>query len=208
MKIFQYSWCYKNKNKKLTIANSHFICRKKKTRKTRIGKNMQKTHKRKQQSSQSRTTKSAKRAKSIIDKSKGEPYPDHLRPTPEECRAVRDTLLANHGFPKEFIKYRQQRMLVNHSENGEKNVVFGSSVDSVALDDGEEPKESVLDGLVSTILSQNTTDLNSQRAFASLKSVFPTWEEVSFFFVFVIFRKGTCLLLCFFNVKAAITVFH
>lgn len=144
---------------------------------------MQKTHKRKQQSSQSPSTKSVKRAKTITVNSKGEPYPDHLRPTPDECRAVRDTLLANHGFPKEFIKYRRrrQRMLVNDSENGNINVVFGTSVNSVALDvddDDGVPKESVLDGLVSAILSQNTTDLNSQRAFASLKSAFPTWEDV------------------------------
>ncbi|KAJ7945917.1 Protein ROS1 [Quillaja saponaria] len=41
-----------------------------------------------------------------------------------------------------------------------------------------EPSESVLDGLVRTVLSQNTTEANSQRAFCSLKSVFPTWEDV------------------------------
>jgi endonuclease-3 len=34
-----------------------------------------------------------------------------------------------------------------------------------------------LDGLIRTILSQNTTDLNSHAAFASLKQRFPTWEE-------------------------------
>ena len=31
---------------------------------------------------------------------------------------------------------------------------------------------------VRTILSQNTTDNTSHRAFASLKEAFPTWEEV------------------------------
>ena len=31
---------------------------------------------------------------------------------------------------------------------------------------------------VRTILSQNTTDVTSHRAFASLKEAFPTWEEV------------------------------
>ena len=36
----------------------------------------------------------------------------------------------------------------------------------------------ILDALVGTILSQNTTDVNSHRAFASLKAAFPTWEEV------------------------------
>ncbi len=35
-----------------------------------------------------------------------------------------------------------------------------------------------LDGLVLIILSQATNDLNCDRAFASLKNKFPTWEEV------------------------------
>ncbi|KAJ6687841.1 hypothetical protein OIU74_016525 [Salix koriyanagi] len=42
----------------------------------------------------------------------------------------------------------------------------------------EEEEESVLDGLVKTVLSQNTTEVNSQRAFLNLKSAFPTWENV------------------------------
>jgi endonuclease-3 len=37
---------------------------------------------------------------------------------------------------------------------------------------------SVLDELVSTILSQNTNDLNRDRAFSRLRQRFPTWEEV------------------------------
>jgi endonuclease III len=35
-----------------------------------------------------------------------------------------------------------------------------------------------LDGLVQTILSQNTSDVNSARAFRALKAAFPTWEGV------------------------------
>ncbi len=35
-----------------------------------------------------------------------------------------------------------------------------------------------LDELVNTILSQNTNDLNRDRAFAALKKVLPTWEAV------------------------------
>jgi endonuclease-3 len=35
-----------------------------------------------------------------------------------------------------------------------------------------------IDELVLTILSQNTTDVNSQRAFEKLKKLFPTWEQV------------------------------
>ncbi|KAI9097571.1 hypothetical protein K1719_025342 [Acacia pycnantha] len=88
-------------------------------------------------------------------------FPSHAQPAPEECRAVRDTLLALHGFPQEFAKYRRK------------------STDD-AEDTAELPalEESVLDGLVRTVLSQNTTEANSQRAFASLKSAFPTWEDV------------------------------
>jgi endonuclease-3 len=37
---------------------------------------------------------------------------------------------------------------------------------------------SVLDGLVATILSQNTTDANSSRAFESLKASFVDWDDV------------------------------
>lgn len=37
---------------------------------------------------------------------------------------------------------------------------------------------SPLDQLVSTILSQNTNDVNRDRAFAGLRQRFPTWEEV------------------------------
>lgn len=33
-------------------------------------------------------------------------------------------------------------------------------------------------GLVETILSQSTTDLNSERAYRSLRAEFPTWDEV------------------------------
>ncbi len=35
-----------------------------------------------------------------------------------------------------------------------------------------------VDELVSTILSQNTNDVNRDRAFEALRGVFPTWEEV------------------------------
>ncbi|KAL7115186.1 hypothetical protein ACP275_04G169800 [Erythranthe tilingii] len=92
------------------------------------------------------------------------PFPDYPRPTPEECCSVRDDLLSLHGFPEEFVKYRNQR-----SKTKSKSADFGE-------DDDE--RESVLDGLVKTILSQNTTELNSERAFNSLKSAFPIWDHV------------------------------
>jgi len=42
----------------------------------------------------------------------------------------------------------------------------------------ERPRLPLLDELVSTILSQNTNDLNRDRAFESLRDHFPTWEAV------------------------------
>jgi len=39
--------------------------------------------------------------------------------------------------------------------------------------------EELLDGLIHTILSQNTSDVNSHRAFRELKDRFPTWEEAA-----------------------------
>ena len=43
-----------------------------------------------------------------------------------------------------------------------------------------EPKPvlPILDELVATVLSQHTSDVNSDRAFASLKARFPAWEDV------------------------------
>ena len=35
-----------------------------------------------------------------------------------------------------------------------------------------------LGGLVGTILSQHTSDINSERAYQQLMAAFPTWEEV------------------------------
>ncbi|MDQ4095301.1 MAG: endonuclease III [Actinomycetota bacterium] len=42
------------------------------------------------------------------------------------------------------------------------------------------PKDrlAILDELVLTVLSQHTSDLNRDRAFAQLKETFPTWDEV------------------------------
>ena len=40
------------------------------------------------------------------------------------------------------------------------------------------PPQPPLDQLISTILSQNTNDANSERAFQALRAAFPTWEQV------------------------------
>lgn len=41
-----------------------------------------------------------------------------------------------------------------------------------------KPSMPVIDELVATVLSQHTSDVNSGRAFATLKRRFPSWEEV------------------------------
>src|ERR1700693_6351615 len=40
------------------------------------------------------------------------------------------------------------------------------------------PDYDPLGGLVRTILSQHTSDINSERAYTQLVQTFPTWEEV------------------------------
>ncbi|MDR2984401.1 MAG: endonuclease III [Nocardiopsaceae bacterium] len=42
-----------------------------------------------------------------------------------------------------------------------------------------KPGLPVIDELVATVLSQHTSDVNSERAFAQLKERFPSWEQVA-----------------------------
>ncbi|PIA40330.1 hypothetical protein AQUCO_02500193v1 [Aquilegia coerulea] len=135
---------------------------------------MQKTNKRKHENSLKKKRK--KNPKEIS--SSNEPFPNHLRPTPEECQLVRDSLLSLHGFPQEFAKYRKVRSGLGISSNNSDANQIPKSETLEEVENEVEKTESVLDGLVNTLLSQNTTDGNSRRAFASLKAAFPTWEDV------------------------------
>jgi endonuclease III len=42
-----------------------------------------------------------------------------------------------------------------------------------------KPVLPIIDEIVATVLSQHTSDVNSERAFAQLKQTFPSWEEVA-----------------------------
>ena len=150
---------------------------------------MKKARKRKKLQLQGQPHTSAKKKKPSAKTTTGsseltkDPYPNHHRPTPDECRAVRDSLLDLHGFPQEFAKYRKQRPShdLPPDKNGSSSAEGAQKLELSEKDDlgcDLEEKESVLDGLVRTVLSQNTTEVNSQRAFDSLKSAFPTWENV------------------------------
>jgi endonuclease-3 len=41
-----------------------------------------------------------------------------------------------------------------------------------------KPQQPIIDEVVATVLSQHTSDRNSERAFAQLKAKFPSWEQV------------------------------
>lgn len=104
-------------------------------------------------------------------------YPDFERPTPQECRDVRDRLMDLHGFPEEFEEYRRNAGGGTHSSE-DSGAVRVKSEAGCSDSNGNGVGSSVLDGLVSILLSQNTTDANSRRAFLDLKSAFPTWDDV------------------------------
>ena len=78
--------------------------------------------------------------------------PRETRPTPAECHAAVAALAALHGLPEQKDSAAASATAEDHAQ------------------------QSVLDALVRTILSQNTTDHNSRRAFASLKREFPSWR--------------------------------
>eukprot|EP00322_Chrysochromulina_rotalis_P028461 CAMPEP_0115831412 /NCGR_PEP_ID=MMETSP0287-20121206/2127_1 /TAXON_ID=412157 /ORGANISM="Chrysochromulina rotalis, Strain UIO044" /LENGTH=317 /DNA_ID=CAMNT_0003284761 /DNA_START=8 /DNA_END=961 /DNA_ORIENTATION=- len=105
------------------------------------------------------STKSMSRKRKVAevtDKALG-PYPNHSHPTEAEVRHVHRCLAQLH--PEVVEKVEKQRL--EKAQGG-----------------GCGSRRLVLDALVGTILSQNTTDINSHRAFAKLKEAFPTWEEV------------------------------
>jgi endonuclease-3 len=128
------------------------------------------------------------------------PYPHLQRPTPEECWAARDALAQLHSA---FFRHKEEAQADGSNQLGPGNLgVAAPSADSsvLALPSGETPytllhgtvtkglsndgtreeprRKPVLDSLVGTILSQNTTDATSAVAFANLKRAFPTWESV------------------------------
>ena len=85
------------------------------------------------------------------------PYAQSERPSPFEALYVRDLLAALHGEP--------ERDQLEENCSGQGTLL-------------EKRARSVLDSLVRTILSQNTTDALSKRAFENLKATFPTYKQL------------------------------
>ena len=102
-----------------------------------------------------RSTKSRrKQAASPPSATGAGPFPTHRSPSEAEARAVHQALSLLHPEVIEELSKPKQ-------EEG-----------------GCGSRHLVLDALVGTILSQNTTDVQSHRSFAALKQAFPTWEMV------------------------------
>ena len=98
------------------------------------------------------------------------PFPSWRRPSPAECFAARDALALLHGEPGAIPLSPSPSSSPSPSAPSHKTFSDPNGCHNDCL--------SVLDSLVRTILSQNTTDATSVRAFRSLKSVLPTWEQV------------------------------
>ncbi|KAI0381691.1 DNA glycosylase [Hypomontagnella monticulosa] len=104
----------------------------------------------------------AKKLKSYAQFANKSPFPDFPRPTPEECQRAYDILAAQHGE-------RQRPEKVN------------APADRAGC--GDSP--SVLDALVRTILSQNTSNANSTRAKLDMDDVYGSgdseerWEAIA-----------------------------
>jgi endonuclease III len=119
------------------------------------------------------------------------PYPTLSRPTPEECWAARDALAHLHAeYYRDFLRRTSLGAVGPGADRGvpalpatpaiggggDANAAAVAAVAAVAAagdaDDAAHHPKCVLDSLVGTILSQNTTDVNSARAFARLAATF------------------------------------
>ncbi|KAI1770553.1 DNA glycosylase [Hypoxylon cercidicola] len=104
----------------------------------------------------------AKKLKSYAQFANKSPYPDFPRPTPEECQRAYDVLSSLHGE-----RQRPEKVAAPTDRAG----------------CGDSP--SVLDALVRTILSQNTSNRNSTRAKLDMDQVYgggeseERWEAIA-----------------------------
>lgn len=100
-----------------------------------------------------------KKLKAYAQYANSSPFPDFAHPTPEECKLAHRILASLHGERK-----RPEKLVAPSSRAG----------------CGDSP--SVLDALVRTILSQNTSDTNSTRAKQSMDKAYGAsdkWEAIA-----------------------------
>ena len=113
------------------------------------------------------------RAKPAAALATDSPFPRLLRPTAQECDVAVRTLRGAHA-PTVQIAVQPaltQRIAAIHGDL----VIPEPEQPGIS---GETDGLSVLDQLVATILSQNTTDALSWPAFKRLKAAFPAWDDV------------------------------
>jgi len=102
----------------------------------------------------------ARKLKSYSQYANKSPFPDFARPTAEECKLAHKILASIHG-PRERVKQEDLKAPTGRAGCGD--------------------SPSVLDALVRTILSQNTSDKNSTRAKLSMDDVYggsDEWEKI------------------------------
>jgi len=92
------------------------------------------------------------------------PSSSKTKPSPEECYSVVQELGKLHP---DIIAMNEERRA---------NFALQSKNSSMKYNPKKTP---ITDAIISTMLSQNTTAANQNRAFASLKKTFPTWEQVA-----------------------------
>ncbi|EEH61042.1 uncharacterized protein MICPUCDRAFT_5738, partial [Micromonas pusilla CCMP1545] len=98
------------------------------------------------------------------------PYPTLSRPTPEECWAARDALAHLHAeYYRDFLR---RTSLGAVGPGADRGVPALPATPAIGGGGDANAAACVLDSLVGTILSQNTTDVNSARAFARLAATF------------------------------------
>ena len=110
------------------------------------------------------------------------PFPSWRRPSPAECFAARDALALLHGepgaIPSSPPPSSPRPPPPPPLPSREAAAALSAAAATFSDPDGcHSDCLSVLDSLVRTILSQNTTDATSARAFRSLKIALPTWEH-------------------------------
>ena len=118
-------------------------------------------------------------------KVKGSKCDTVIRPTPEECEYAVTMLGKIH--PEVLTSTTEIKNMRNANQASQSQQKHGSIqlVDIKSEKDNNfqasscGKQQTVMDGVVSTMLSQNTTAANSTRAFANLKKAFPDWDAVA-----------------------------
>jgi len=100
-------------------------------------------------------TKTETKSKTKIKPKKRKAQPSN-RPTSDECRLATTALSSLHPHVVQQNDERRKTWLESCGR-----------------------RSSITDSIVSTMLSQNTTEANSTAAFSSLKQMFPEWEQVA-----------------------------